>query len=283
MTRYLLSVIMMVAVLAVPGRADQPDFQAQASGYRSLAETMWKLKAKTGWLICLEEPLWPSVSQAGPKARRNHLGAMEEPPPPDRIEVAVQRLRGKGAELQAVNEIVAAYNRQNPGRAYRAESVGSYITVIPEGMQGSSRVRGSMLSLEISVPVARRRPTQHAEELARALSSVLSVPVEIDTAGFGFLMDAPFAGRTGGEFEWGLANTTGRTALIDLISKSQTTIIWQVDCQAGVGTAPGRCMLSLMPRIIEIRDRQGRTTQRTLYYDRGTGPAIPPPPPPPGR
>jgi hypothetical protein len=59
--------------------------------------------------------------------------------------------------------------------------------------------------------------------------------------------------------------------------------VWQVDCQAGVGASPGRCILSLIPLTVEVKDRAGKITKRTLYYDRGAGSkvGVPPPPPPP--
>jgi hypothetical protein len=106
------------------------------------------------------------------------------------------------------------------------------------------------------------------------------MPIEIDTAAFGFGFNWAYAGQDGGAAEWGTTLTTARLALLDYLKQSKTDTVWQVDCQLGVGS-PGHCAIGLIPLTIEVKDRTGRLVQKRLSYEHG-GALFEPPPPPPG-
>lgn len=257
--------------------AAEPELRIELRGVRSLSEANRRLCRATGWLISLEEPLWPPVQRGGPEARQSFFGGLEQPPEPDRVAVAFASLRGAGARTRAVNELLAAYNSQNPGRLYRAMTIGAYTVLLPGGAQTET-----VLSLPIRVPVARRSAEGHFQEIARSVGQAAGIPVDIGMSAVGFYLNRAFSARDDAEFEWGTANVVvARQALVDLLAHSQTSLSWLLNCQVGVGGSVGRCSLSPIPRTEQIRDRKGRITERILYFDRGPGPAIPPPPPPP--
>ena len=70
-------------------------------------------------------------------------------------------------------------------------------------------------------------------------------------------------------------------ALVDLLSRSKTTLLYQLNCQVGVNSA-GECTLSLRPLTIEVVGRSGALRNKTVYFDRGRPEvALPPDPPDP--
>lgn len=64
--------------------AQQPEFQVNTAGCRSLSTAVRLLREKSGWLVSFEEPIWPSKSIGGPEARGTEGGVEVEPPAPDR-------------------------------------------------------------------------------------------------------------------------------------------------------------------------------------------------------
>jgi hypothetical protein len=118
-----------------------------------------------------------------------------------------------------------------------------------------------------------------------AVATAILIPVllwaqqpelQLDTAGYRSL-------RTG---VWLLLEKTGwhiclEEPLVDLLSRSKTTLLYQLNCQVGVNSA-GECTLSLRPLTIEVVGRSGALRNKTVYFDRGRPEvALPPDPPDP--
>jgi hypothetical protein len=258
--------------------AQDSGFQVNTTGCRSLSAAVRLLREKTGWPISLEEPVWPSKSVGGPGVRVTEQGFQVDPPSPDRLQVLIPSLRGVGAQAKAIGGLLSAFNSQNSAVSYKTETLGD-MTVLEADMMlnpaGTRAVAPLILSTTIHVPVAQRSPNQHLAALAAAVQQQTGIPVMLDTAGFGFAVDVPFTGKNGPArqaqdflLNWGTPPQTARLALLDLLSRSKTTTIYQVDCQAGVNSA-GECILSVDPLIVEVVGRSGTLKKKVLYFDRG--------------
>jgi hypothetical protein len=259
------------------------EFAAEGSGYRSFADAVRRLREKTGWMLSVEEPIWPVRPLRSAATVTDQQGRAEEPPVPDRIRVSIPSLRGPSARPAAITALVDAFNLQNPGVEMRAETLGDMTVILPESIADSSGGRTparSILSAEVQVPVAKRAPYEHLEALAEAIARQMNVGVDIDTAAMGFFFNWSYAGQYGAPAEWGTPLRTVRLALLDFLSHSYTPTVWQVDCQVGVASSPGRCILSVIPLTVEVKDRTGRLTKQRLSHERGGGPPEIPPPPP---
>jgi hypothetical protein len=274
--------------------SQQPGLSLRVSQYHALGEAVRQLSAKTGWLISSEEPIWPALPQRSSASMADIHGGISQPPVPDTLRVDLPTLRGPNARFNAIKALVDAYNGQNRHVSIQAMTMGEITVLVPfmrVDATGKAVLAQSILSTNVFVPVAKRSPSGHVEALAQAISSQLGIPIDVDTAGFGFRFDAAYNGDPDGgslesEAEWGTAGTDARTALAAFLSHSKTSAFWQVDCQVGIQPSRGYCALSLSALTVEVRGRSGRTTKRTLYCDRGPCPkmAFPPPPPdpPPG-
>lgn len=279
----------LVALLLVPVTrgalfSQPPELSVKLSGYRSLAEAVRRLREKTGWLISVEEPIWPVAAQRSALTTTDPRGNSLQPPAQDIIRVDFPTLRGAAVRPAAVKILLDAYNQQNRGVAVRSMNLADHtvitICTLSPGTGATPEAR-LILSATAFVEPIERTPTQHVEALARSIGSQQGVQVDVDTAAFGFRFDSAYLGSPdGGQTRWGASGSDARTALVNFLAMSRTSTVWQVDCQVGVTPSPGHCILSLIPLTVEVKDRYGNLTKRTLYGDRG-GPKFPPPPPPP--
>jgi hypothetical protein len=272
--------------------AQQPELMVNTAGYRSLRTAVWLLLEKTGWHISVEEPIWPSGSAGGPEIQMAEGGRAVRPPVADRLRISISSLRGPGAQSRAVAALLGAFNSQNSAVSYKSETVGD-MTVLEADTMATSTVGRRMpaplsLSTTIQIPAARRTFTQHLEALAAAVRQQTGTPVRLDMGlGFGSY-DVAFTGKNGAFTQaqdllvnWGTAAQTARVALLNLLSRSKTTLLYQLNCQVGVKSA-GECTLSLRPLTIEVVGRSGALRKKTLYFDRGRPDvALPPDPPDP--
>ncbi len=261
-----------------------PEFVANISGYRSLAESVRRLREQTGWLVSVEEPVWPARSAPrAPKATFfDANGRPEEPPDQDSIRITIPTLRGPSARPTAIARLVNAYNQQNPGLEMRVDEFGDMTVILPESLSDAKGGRvpaRTILSAEVEIPVEKRSPSEHMEVLAQAIAAQMNVPITVDDAAFGFRFNWGYAGQYGAPAEWGTPPRTARLALLDFLKHSNTSTVWQVDCQIGV-KSPGRCVIGLIPLTIEVKDRTGRLTKKTLSNERGGAVGEIPPPPP---
>jgi hypothetical protein len=270
--------------------AQQPELQVNTAGYRSLRTAVWLLLEKTGWHISLEEPIWPSGSAGGKEIQMAEGGRAVRPPVADRLRISIPSLRGPGAQSRVVAALLGAFNSQNSAVSYKSETVGG-MTVLEADTMATSvagrRIPAPLsLSTTIQIPVARRTFTQHLEALAAAIRQQTGTPVRLDM-GLGSY-DVAFTGKNGFFtraqdllVNWGTAAQPARVALVDLLSRSKTTLLYQLNCQVGVKSA-GECTLSLRPLTIEVVGRSGALKKKTVYFDRGRPDvALPPDPPDP--
>lgn len=146
-----------------------------------------------------------------------------------------------GAEL--VNRIVDAYHRQNPGQArFRVLESKWGVHIVPSQVHNEDGVlaaASSPLDTVVSVPKARRTPSEHLTALFQAVSAASGIPVVASTSWFdnyyaanGYLLPAMVtaAERPYMLLEWGVNNMPARDALIDLLQGSSTTMSWRMNC-----------------------------------------------------
>jgi hypothetical protein len=70
-------------------------------------------------------------------------------------------------------------------------------------------------------------------------------------------------------FEWGTAGPVkARGALLELLSKSATTLSWRFNCQPASSNAPPFCVLNVDPLRVETRDPTGKVSTRVVAFDR---------------
>jgi hypothetical protein len=270
--------------------AQQPELQVNTAGYRSLRTAVWLLLEKTGWHISIEEPIWPSGSAGGKEIEMAEGGRAVRPPVADRLRISIPSLRGPGAQSRVVAALLGAFNSQNSAVWYKSETVGDMTVLEADTIATSAagrRIPAPLsLSTTIQIPAARRTFTQHLVALAAAIRQQTGTPVRLDT-GLGSY-DVAFTGKNGPFtraqdllVNWGTAAQTARVALLNLLSRSKTTMLYQLNCQVGVRSA-GECTLSLRPLTIEVVGRSGALKKKTVYFDRGRPDmALPPDPPDP--
>jgi len=266
------------------------EFQATSKQIRSLRAVVWSLQQKTGWHICVEEPVWDTRATAGAGVRTTFYGDQVEPPDADVLQLSVPTLRGAAAKPAALTSLLTAFNAQNNSVRYKTESLSDFTVFEADTVRNAA---GSMvparliLSTQIAIPVAQRTPSDHLAVLIQAIQSNMpfSPRILLDT---GLLpIDKDFTGKNAPGvqpkdylFSWGTASPqTGRAALVSLLSISKTTYDWQVACQIGINSA-GECTLSLRPTMVSITAKSGKQVLKELRFDRGRPDVLPPPEPP---
>jgi hypothetical protein len=103
----------------------------------------------------------------------------------------------------------------------------------------------SVLDSPVNVPVQIRSPFQHVRELLTEVKKASGIFVDFSITGSPQRFDSSFLGRQG-TFEWGASGVSGRDALIDLFSRSQTTLFWTLACQPSALPEDRYC--ALVPR-----------------------------------
>lgn len=270
--------VVFIAIFTALVRAEDVGFNL--SQHRALAESVRQLRLKTGWIISLEEPVWPKAAQRNSESRTNIHNSISQPPNPETLHVSLRNLSEPNARSVVIQQLVDTYNQQNPQMSMQIRKMGDVAVLLPYAVAREAKPQ-LILSTIVSVPIERRTPTDHMIALAKAISEQIKVPIDIDTAGFGFRLDGAYTGDSDNIFtEWGVTSTEARVALADFLEQSATPTYWQVDCQVGVQPSPGFCFLSLGVLSVEVNDRNGNKTIRNLYRERRSKTDLPPPPPP---
>ena len=123
--------------------AQQPELQVNTAGYRSLRTGVWLLLEKTGWHICLEEPIWPSGSADG-------AGGLSRFAEPVQDHLALSTELPGGSELSGrVHALVAAAHDRGRRPVRRAEEQDGVLRSGAAGGGPAARSAGS----EIAGPI----------------------------------------------------------------------------------------------------------------------------------
>lgn len=242
---------------------------------RPLWDVVQLLQSRYGVAVTLEEPFWPGKSgaqAAGGQAPESFY----LPKASIRFVIPADLLPEERSafHLSTLNAILALYNREGSD-AVKFEAVSSEwgFHILPVAFRmdnGEATVVHSPLDLPIHVANRRRMASEHFEALCEAVGA--SVGREIRP--FAPHMDGWFAlggvvppkfaasrlseeDRKSYAFAWGTEKHTGRSALLDLLKLSSTTVSWALYCRGNSGRN-GTCFLNLSPlRVMEL-DEQGR-------------------------
>jgi hypothetical protein len=242
--------------------------------------------AKTGWLICVEDPAWESAPARGPESRFQ-LGRWTNPMVKDRISVLLPtpRASDRRAFVQALAD---AYNKENQHWTVQVKEAGDYLVLVPKSAKdagGVSRPASSPLDLKVDVPRASRMPEGHISAILQSVEAQTGFLILADVGGnvgpirpFGLAFGSGDPGDLK-PFEWGASGVSARQALLSVLEASWTTFTWSLRCSSGVHPHRGGCGLWVRSVKLEVKDRNGNLVERSLSRDRRS--LYPPPPAPP--
>lgn len=244
----------------------------QLAGPRPLRDAADRLQSAWGRAVTYEEPVWQHPSDtsmegdplrlaAGPRFRALSLPA-----------TALQS-RGRADDATHLKGLVNAFNAGNAPLGFSVVETAWGLHIVPvrnKDARGSEAPASSLLDSYVAVVSAKRSPMGHVEALAQALTSRSGVRVESGSGALSFGVDQLFLqADSSPTFEWGTAGAVkARDALLELLSKSATTLSWRLNCQPASANATPFCVLNVDPLRVETRDSTGKVSLTVLAFDR---------------
>ncbi len=172
------------------------------------------------------------------------------------------------------------YHQQTAGTRFRVLTSDWGYHIVPAQVHdqtGTFVPAGSVLDVRVTVPAAARTPIQHYISLITAITGASGTKVESGVRGKPGGFDNVFR-ATPAQFKWGADDVVARDALIDLLKRSSTTMIWNLWCQPSAKAEDRFCVLNMSMLEVTITDPQGNRTNRVLKFDRcGDCPPVVPP------
>lgn len=187
-----------------------------------------------------------------------------------------------------VRRALDAYHQQNDGPRFDVRESSMGVHIVPArvaGTDGQLAPSVNILDSVITVPPARRTPTEHFAALCAALtvSSGVAIPLNfnwglapLETL---FLPNGnmpprgPWTAAQGDSlaFEWGAPGVPAQEALISLLGSSSTTLSWELRCRAGEGRQGRTCILSVVTiSLAQTLPNGSIAVGPPLLYDRCT-------------
>ena len=190
--------------------------------------------------------------------------------------------------------IIEAYNRQNAdGTQFKI--ITSYLGfhIVPWQMYNENGKMGpasTLFDVTIQVDAERRMASEHIKEICDAISAASGTSLRMGNNKWldefyaaGGVRPPRFAAKLLDEeqrapftFLWGSGPTTGREALLALLSSSSTTFSWRLLCQPSAKPENRFCVLNVDPlqvRVLDadgkpVVDEEGHVRKRSLSFDR---------------
>jgi hypothetical protein len=258
----------------------------QIAGPRPLRDAAERLQSAWGRAVTYEEPLWRHPSDAsmegdplrlnvGPRFRSLILPA------------AALQSRGRAEDAAHLKGLVDAFNAGNAPLAFGVLETAWGLHIVPvrsKDARGAGAPAPSLLETHVTISSQRRWPMLHVAAIAQAVSSSSGVRVESSSGTMGFGVNQLFLQeQSSPTIEWGAPGPMkARDALLDLLSKSATTLSWQFNCQPASPNTTEFCVLSVDPIRVQTRDSTGKVSRTVLAFDRCVRckPLGPPPPKP---
>ena len=247
----------------------------QFTGVRALRESVYQLVEEHGWPITYEEPLWRDLPSA-PRQILDNRGRLSLPTrlTADRFDISAIPTTSSTTPGSLLDSYIRVYRSQGNRGAFRVVQQKMYYHVQPDTSAGMI----SLLDTSISIPMSARTPEDTIAAIAISISQAKGIKVGVDFgAAFGF--NELFSGKKGpaSQIVWGADVVTAREALVDFLSKSRTTFIYEFDCQPAAANEPEFCILS--PNLIRVKTvgADGVPVTRVIQFDRqpSDGPHIP--------
>lgn len=273
--RFLIACMACLALPAVSrAQTDTGQRDVVIDSPRPLYELVLLLEQRYGVPVTLEEPVWVEKG-------RTEAGGRQAP---DAIYTLKTQMRfvvpadllpeeNSAFQLATLNAILASYNRQGTDPV-QFEAVSSewgfHILPVTFRTDDSDNVAvRSPLDFRVHVESRRRLPSEHFRALCEAITASGGTRIRPWVT----WMNSWFA--AGGQptpkfveqldekqrepytFAWGVESASGRSALLDLLKLSSTTLGWTMFCRA-MNRPSGYCVLGVSPLQIQERDEQGR-------------------------
>lgn len=195
--------------------------------------------------------------------------------------------------VDLLEQVLRRYHEQTDGPRFTVRISSWGLHIVPSMVRNSTGIFVNAISLldnKISIPVAKRTPTEHFQEICSAISRTAGIkfdanPMFLDqlyavngivpTAVDGIPTDKALY-----SFLWGAKDMKARDAVISLLGNSATTVTWRLLYQPGYGA-----VFSLLPIRVSVEGPDGNQVKEALRYDRCKKcPSLfPPAPPPPVR
>jgi hypothetical protein len=219
--------------------------------------------------VTYEDPVWMWSGDFGPSP----IGARGLYPIGGTFRVRDSIRVGRQIDVGVVNEMLGAYHQQTNGPRFRVIVSQMGLHIVPMRVRdnkGQWENAGSVLDVQVSVPVAKRSASQHFQELCSAISAASSIRTEAADELLDYYYAAngiiPSIGGTqqNGLFDWGVRGMNGREALINLLDGSATTQSWQLLCRAGEKW----CALNLRPIVTNVTGEDGVPVRKVIMFDR---------------
>ena len=169
-----------------------------------------------------------------------------------------------------VSKVVEAYHQSNPGYPrYRVWQSPMGFHIIPTDARDQAGVLGpahSVLDAQIEVPVEKRTASEHLQAVmdavtrATGIATLVENSIDSDYAANGYMIRGePRGGPAEAEraymlFDWGASQVSAREALIDLLTKSSTTLSWTLACIPDYRNGNRQhCMINVHPLAVNGR------------------------------
>jgi hypothetical protein len=245
---------------------------------RPLADFADRLQSDCLKIVTYEEPLLVhgadlqlyQGSSVGPKMRTF------DPP----------TITATNLDLSTLRYAIDAYNGQHDLPYFRVISSNYGLHIVPESRrneEGKSEPAISLLDSVVTLPTATRTPWETFKAFCQAVAVATGVKVQAHCPVLGVSPDQLFTAGEDPILSWGVESQNARTALIDLLAHSATSMSWRLNCQPKSQYEDAFCVLSISPIVVTGIDNKGKHFQKLILYDRcGDCPKIrrPPPPPP---
>ena len=244
----------------------------QFVGSRPLSDAADRLQSVWRRAVTYEEPVWQHPSDSSIEGDPLRLSVS----PRFRalsIPATALQSRGRADGAAHLKTLVNAFNAGNAPLGFGVLESAWGLHIVPLRNQDARGVEGpapSLLDSYVVVASDKRRPMGHVEALAQALTSRSGVRVESGSGALGLGVDQLYLqSDSSPTFEWGTAGAVkARDALLELFSKSATTLSWRFNCQPAASDAPAFCVLNVDPIRVQTRDSEGKLSMTVLAFDR---------------
>ncbi len=169
-----------------------------------------------------------------------------------------------------LNRTLQAYHQQTTGTRFRVLTSALGYHIVPAQVHdatGQMAEAASALEALVMVPAEERTPYGHLAALVAAVANAAGTRVVVgvnDPHGF----ERVYRSRPE-RFQWGAATgTVARDALVDLLQRSSTSMLWQLWCQPSAKAEDRFCALNISMLEVTVTDPQGRPANRVLKFDR---------------
>jgi len=229
-----------------------------------LADAADLLRHLYGKVITYEGPLWVWPGDLEPMPGRDPN--LKNPKPQGFVMPADT---GSEPNLGVVlQRTIEGYHQQTTGPRFTILTSKWGYHIVPTQVHdenGALVPARNLLDARITLPETERNPQAHLFAFAAAVSTVTGVRLEPLWYGDGF--DRLFRSSPA-RFTWGVNNAVARDALIDLLERSATTFLWNLECQSSARPEDWFCGLNMHMLEVSVTDPQNKPAKRVLKFDR---------------